>query len=322
MFWLPFADSPQELLAAAKKGGDDEVFHDPIFAEQRVSVDENGGVEVCLWRVYEVLSNTSAEELGIVGTSWVASRRERPTIEARVVTPDGRVFELDPTTLMEGAPPEEYLTFSDKYTLSGPLPQVTAGAVVEVVTRLKSSRGPISAHISRPFPLDVGRTTRVLVDVPSSADLEWKLENADVKVRVQTAKRRKYLSVVRERDDPALPFYGDLPPAHQPRPVLWLTTWPDWATVGRTYGEVFEPATPGSPELPRLPRVRSVCGLRTRSRGTRFATPASSWVSGPTFPAPSMSWPKPASAIARRKPPFSSHCSARWTSRLTSPWSS
>lgn len=63
---------------------------------------------------------------------------QKPKIRARVVTPDGQLFELDPATIVDSvAPTDAPGVFHDARQLAAPLPGLRPGAVVEQVTSVE-----------------------------------------------------------------------------------------------------------------------------------------------------------------------------------------
>jgi hypothetical protein len=84
------------------------------------------------YMVFKVLTQKGAEGWDSVSVSWEPWHEQRPTIRARVVTPDYIVHELDSKTITDApARQDESDLYSDRRTLRAPLPAIAPGSVVE-----------------------------------------------------------------------------------------------------------------------------------------------------------------------------------------------
>ncbi|MBU0638341.1 MAG: DUF3857 domain-containing transglutaminase family protein [Planctomycetes bacterium] len=73
------------------------------------------------------------KSLGEIGQSYEEGRDRITLLRARTIAPDGTVHELDPADLVEAKPTEGMVFFSERKTLTGHLPEVETGSIVETI---------------------------------------------------------------------------------------------------------------------------------------------------------------------------------------------
>ena len=84
-------------------------------------------------QVYKILSPHGVEGWDSLSSGWSPWYEDKPTLRARIVTPGGRVFTLDPKTMEQsGVSGGDESVYSDRQMVRAPLPGVAVGAVVEV----------------------------------------------------------------------------------------------------------------------------------------------------------------------------------------------
>ena len=90
--------------------------------EENYVFDEQGRNVHTQYVVYKVLTQRGAESWADVGYSWEPWHQDRPTLRARVITPDGTIHTLDPATITDApAKEEESLIYSDRRVIRAPL---------------------------------------------------------------------------------------------------------------------------------------------------------------------------------------------------------
>jgi Domain of Unknown Function with PDB structure (DUF3857) len=82
--------------------------------------------------IFKVWTKEAAEGWGITEYSWSPWQEDRPTVRARVISPDGSVHQLDPSTIAD-APvrDDDNNVVSDRRMIRAPLPAMEPGAIVE-----------------------------------------------------------------------------------------------------------------------------------------------------------------------------------------------
>jgi tetratricopeptide (TPR) repeat protein len=283
-----FESEPKEILAAAK-----EIKTEPgtpvvqLLAETRFTFQADGRSESRVRQVYRVLTDEAARDWGVVQADWALWYQERPVLRARVISPDGQAHALEPKTLSEkpvasGTPD----VFTDRRSLTGPLPSMSAGAVVELETVIRETRpffesGVVTYHhFGGETPL---RRERLILDAPEGLALKPLTRLLpDVTPRRESADGRTVLTyekgpmAPREGFEPLLP--SDVPMG----PYVAFTTGKSWSLVAQQYHRIVE-AQIGSADLkglgelpakdlPRPERIARLLSLiHTRVRYTSLA---------------------------------------------------
>lgn len=90
--------------------------------------------------IVRVGNKEAVQDWSTVSLDYMPAHEAPPVIRARVVTPDGRVFQLTPEMIHEDVPRDESLTISDARSVSAALPGVRSGAVVELELTWQTTR--------------------------------------------------------------------------------------------------------------------------------------------------------------------------------------
>ena len=100
--------------------------------EGTYSIDSNGRSVVTEYLVYKVLTQKGVEGSDFISVTWKPWHEDRPTLGARVITPDFVVHELDPKTISDApAKEDESNLYGDQRVVRAPLPAIAPGSVVE-----------------------------------------------------------------------------------------------------------------------------------------------------------------------------------------------
>ena len=87
--------------------------------------DEEGKAVHTHYLVYKVFTQKGVEGWDSISLGWEPWHEERPTVRARVVTPDNAVHPLDPKTITDSpARDEDEKTYGDGRVLRAPLPAI------------------------------------------------------------------------------------------------------------------------------------------------------------------------------------------------------
>lgn len=239
-----FSLKPEQLLAlkAAKApaGNDAELLVD----DQTFRFDAQGRVTVEQHFIYRVLSERGVKNWSGVGRTYHPWHEEKPQIEARVVTPDAQVHQLDAATLVDGAAAggsaEQY---SDARKLQGPLPAVREGAVVEVTMK-------VAEH--KPF-FETGRVERytfgsetfcavmrVTVEAPDSLPLIWQVRGSKEKATIKKADGKQVLSMSQHDLLPLEEYPAATDPTQPVFVNLEFSTAKNWHDLAQTYAKAVD----------------------------------------------------------------------------------
>ena len=129
----PFASDPKALLAAAQavESQKPEEGILVLLDEATVTFDAKGHSTRVERLIYRVLDESGVDAWSTIDTYWSPWYHQRPEVDARVVTRDGAVHRLDQKSFGTEDAEDEPAMFTDTRILSGPLPAVAPGSVVE-----------------------------------------------------------------------------------------------------------------------------------------------------------------------------------------------
>lgn len=247
----PLSGDPAAILAAARalpppKGAAVDV----LLEEGTFVFDERGAATFTYRLVYRPLSREAARSWARVERSWSPWHQARPDVRARVITPGGGVHLLDARTLAEGGAGESgNELYSDRRVLRGPLPAVTADAVVEEVSVVRDESpffdaGTVARFwFAQPNPV---RLVRLRLDAPRSLPLKWVARGADLRP-AETLRDGRRVLLFERRDAPARAPVEPFPPRDaELAPQVAFTTGRSWEAVARRYAEIVEGRLRGS----------------------------------------------------------------------------
>jgi tetratricopeptide (TPR) repeat protein/transglutaminase-like putative cysteine protease len=237
----PFSASPESLLAlaAANKPAGEPGVH-LLRMDQRLSFDAQGRSTYYSYRIFHILTEEDMESWSTVGASWAPWHQDKPTLRARVITPDGRQHLLDPATINEG-PTREYSRdiFSDRRALRAPLPAIAIGAVVEFEAITRDTAPLSAAGTTRSFTLDYSIPLHKLnftISAPASLPLHvttYLLPDSATR-RTESAGIVTY-NIEQSTLPAAPPSQPLLPSNHRTRPSLEVSTGKNWQSVAAHY---------------------------------------------------------------------------------------
>ena len=216
---------------------------DVLLEEGHFRLDAAGRATFTHRLVFRPLSPEAARRWARVERGWSPWHQARPELRVRVVS--GReVVELDPATLSErGVADEASEVWSDRRVLSGPLPGVRAGSVVEEVAVVRDTLPLFEAGVVHRFwmgqPSPV-RLSRLVVEAPESLPLRWEARGQDVRPREAVAGGVRTL-VFERRDVPAAAGVDPAGPRDAaPAPVVLFSWGRSWREVAERYGAMVD----------------------------------------------------------------------------------
>ncbi len=242
----PFSIPPAELLAAAgARAAPDGEDVEVLLTEARFSFDEAGRCTYSRHWIYRILDAAGAKSWGGIGIDWEPWHQERPHVRARVITADGAEHPLDPATLSEVSPEsDEDGVYQDRRELTGPLPAVTPGAVVEELEVVVDQSPLFAAGTSRRQYLSLGAPVRhAVVVVEAPASLPFRYTTSGVPDGAAVLERPGGGSRLRLdlRDVPAdAPYPPGLPPDVPFFPYVAFATGDSWSAVAQSYSALVD----------------------------------------------------------------------------------
>ncbi len=178
----PLAADPGSLLESAKAVPiQTDAGVQDLLEEALISYDAQGCQELRYRYVFRVDRDASVTDWRQVSMAWSPWYEAKPELRARVITPDGHSYELDPKTIGEYSSDNgDKDVYGDGRTLKAPLPQLCKGAIAEVYIIRKETKPFASSGavgwwgVSQPFPI---QRTRIEISAPISAALKAKAYN-------------------------------------------------------------------------------------------------------------------------------------------------
>lgn len=239
-----FALSPAELLQQQVQDAPENLDVEVLLFDVDYSFDTQKRRTMRQRLVYRVLTQRGVEGWASTGASYQPWYQDKPTIRARVITPDGAEHKLHEATLVDSAASEQNnAIYSDRRRIRGPLPALRPGAVVEEFIEIREHKayfeaGRVMRHVVSPDSFtDVWRVT---VSAPAKMPLRYRARGPRVKPTRTKAKGRQQLSFV---------FRGQKriaawPPASDPDkaflPVLEFSSGASWNGVATTYSKLVD----------------------------------------------------------------------------------
>jgi tetratricopeptide (TPR) repeat protein/transglutaminase-like putative cysteine protease len=242
-----FAASPQEVLkASAAMTAPKQVDITVLLDERRISFDSERKATETHHLVYRIETQAGMEDWTAVGSRWSPWYQERPTVEARVIAPDGKVSTLDPKTLSDAPVHRDTPdTYNDDREYQGPLPGLTPGAIVEELIVVKDTTAFFNAgsvyreYFDRPFPVV---TTRMVVEAPESLGVHYKVRKMpDMEAQKETKDGQVTLTFEKGNMDPSDPLEVNLPSDVAPVAEISVTTGSSWKDVADRYRGMSDP---------------------------------------------------------------------------------
>lgn len=172
----PFAADPKALLAAAEaiqpQKPEEGVL--VLLDEAVVTFDAQGRSKRVERLIYRVIDQSAVDGWGTIDTSWSPWYHQRPEVDARVITKDGDVHRLDPKSFGIEDAEDEPDMFSDTRILSGPLPAVAPGSVIEQTITYREKNPLYDAGVSERYQFGrwvETRQSRLVLEYPSTLAL-------------------------------------------------------------------------------------------------------------------------------------------------------
>jgi len=238
-----------------------------IFSEERhVTFDSAERALQTSRLFYRIEAKDALVNWGTVKANWSPWRQKRPVVRARVIAPDGAVAMLDPSVLTESPVHDQRpAIYEDQRALSGPLPGVVIGSVVETEITWEDT-APITTHGSLRRFLVGNRnpTLRTLLELkaPSSVHFLYKVRNAQ-SIKVTRSEEGGMVAIRFEQGSlpPVESFEPDLPSDAETWPSIDYATGESWASVAEGYYKDIESAIRPQDVQPLLEGTKGLKGI-------------------------------------------------------------
>jgi tetratricopeptide (TPR) repeat protein/transglutaminase-like putative cysteine protease len=242
-----FSIDPKSLYATASEATPPDGTNITVLDDEDIfSFDANGRSVVTEYMVYKVVAQKGVEGSDSISVNWEPWHEDRPTIRARVITPDFVVHELDPKTISDAPAREDQSNlYSDQRVVRAPLPAIAPGSVVErEIVEVSNASFPGSGTGGiRTF----GRVAvpvqryRLTLDAPSSFPVQYVLQMLpDLKPQRTEADGR--VKIVFEYGPSAPLEEADdyLPSGELGYPTVLFSAGTTWQRVAEGYAQIVE----------------------------------------------------------------------------------
>jgi hypothetical protein len=178
-----FSDDAAALYKAASSftaAAGSEVL---VLDDEESYVFDNQGKSVHVrYILFKVLTQKGADGWSSISAEWEPWHEERPAIRARVITSDGSIHPLDPTTMTDAPTQDDDDSdvYTDRRVMRAPLPAMLPGSVVEEEDIWTENKPLFHAGTVHRFWFGrVGvpvANTRLTLDAPASLELRYDLQ--------------------------------------------------------------------------------------------------------------------------------------------------
>ena len=224
------------------KAGTDVVVLDE---EENYVFDADGKAIRTHYLVYKVLTQKGSEGWDDISLGWEPWHEERPTMRARVITPDNVIHALDPKTITDSpARDDNDKTYGDGRTLRAPLPAIAPGSVVEQ-EEVSKERAPlfgagvvIRSYFGRMVPV---QSSKLVLEAPASMPLRYVLQMLP-DMKPQKTEVNGCVRIVFEQGPmDALDEVEDYLPKEVPgQPQVAFSTGASWQAIAESYGKIID----------------------------------------------------------------------------------
>lgn len=227
---------------ASVKQGTDVVVLDE---EDSYVFEADGKAVRTHYLIYKVLTQKGADGWDATSWEWEPWHEERPTMRARVITPDNAIHLLDAKTITDApARDEEDKTYGDGRVLRAPLPAIAPGSIVEEEEVIRETAPFFGAgvverrYFGRGVPV---QRSKLVLDAPTSLPLRYATKMLP-EVKQQKGETNGRTQIVFEQGAMEALEDGEryLPKDAPSEPVVTFSTGASWQNIAEGYGKVVE----------------------------------------------------------------------------------
>src|SRR5262245_34102735 len=240
----PFSLEPAALQAAASAVRlSKEADVSLVDAHETYVFEADGSDRYTQHLVYKILTPAGAESWNTLSMYWSPWRDEKPSMRARVISPDGTVVTLDAATIADSpARVLDSAIFSDQRTVRAPLPAIAVGSVVEteIVVQEKAplkAAGKIARSVFQ--MTEPVQHFRLTLEAPASLPLRYRVDAAPGLAPAHTSANGIERWVF---DYGPVEAGEDIPPALPSdvhvRPMVTFSTGTSWQALVEEYSAI------------------------------------------------------------------------------------
>jgi transglutaminase-like putative cysteine protease/predicted Zn-dependent protease len=213
--------------------------------EESYTFDAAGNTMHGEYVVYKVLSQGAVAGWSGISHQWEPWHEDRPVMRARVIRPDGTVYQLDPKLITDSPVEQDSAEiYSDRRESRAPLPGVAPGSVVEkeilTTSRILFPGAGSAAHVYFGRPVKV-QHSRLTVEAPESLPVHFKIQllpGLQQQDSVVNGMHRLVfdMGAMQALEDPEPNLPSDVPAY----PSIDLSTTGEWRNVAEQYAAIVD----------------------------------------------------------------------------------
>ena len=295
-----FAPADIIIKAAAEIKTEKDADATLLLDEQKHLFGRDGKEVEVYHQIYRIESEEGVKGWSEVSGLWQPWHQSKPEIQARVITKDGAVHQLDQGTLTDVAVHENSPdTYGDNRKFAGPLPAIAVGAIVEEEITIRDTNAFFSGLVTERWMLKRNAAvhkTHIVVSYPASVPLQYKLHQApDAVVKKTSAGDVDTIDVEQGPLEARKQSFKNVPFDVVMGPEFEFSTGASWQAVASTYATLANEKTRLADVQPVVQKIAPKAGNRdetirklvsylhsnVRYTGVEFGE--ASWV--PQFPA-------------------------------------
>jgi Flp pilus assembly protein TadD/transglutaminase-like putative cysteine protease len=246
----PLAGDPKAIVAAAEMIPASDAPLVVLLDEATFVLDAQGRSTSTRHLVYRVVAEAGVDGWSTVEIPYSPWYQDKPELQARVITRDGSVHEIDPKAFGEAAMGDDADIFSDNRVLRGPLPAVGVGSIVEQLITFRD-RNPFPEagssqrfYFGRYVPVHEARMT---IEYPSTVSVKTINRTTPQLQPAKTEKDGITRLVFSSNDIPALENLEWMTPSDASQvPYVGFSSGKSWQEIARRYAEIVDKQIAGS----------------------------------------------------------------------------
>lgn len=242
-----FSASPEEVRQAASALSSSSQAEATVFLDEtKFKVFADGRLLQTRHLVYRIEAKEAVDNWSVIASRWQPWFQKKPSLQARVIEADGRVFQLDEKTLTDSPSRETSQdTFTDDRIYKGPLPGVAIGSIVEELITLEDEQAFFPA--GSVYRVAFGRSvpvlkSRLVLEAPSAFSLRYKVRLLpEVTAEKEQKDGETVLRFEQGKMEALDPPQEMLPYDVPERPQVEFSTGESWRSISETYAKLAEP---------------------------------------------------------------------------------
>ncbi len=173
-----FMSENAEVLTTSAKAAYTDASPTQLWREIRFDIDAEGRRTLTERNVYYVSNYTDLETYSHLTTTWLPWYQARPQLRARVLHPDGAIYQLDAAHVVEtSATQDDPNQFNQAHNLSAPLPRLMVGAVIETEVVIPAIRPFFAGGEAWPtFFTAAAFPQQIRVSTPTGTTLHFEID--------------------------------------------------------------------------------------------------------------------------------------------------